>query len=175
MSVLAVVLLVAACAGERPQGPVPAGRGELLASGELWGEQWKVFCGVDTSAAPSPDVGAAPAGACESGAHPHPCVHVEYLSSLISCQLEQLPERLLFSHSLPGPDDDRLLFFGVVHSSVARIELSFEEGANKSVDLIEIAGSDFNLFVTGLTAEEGSTLRRPVLWDAEGRIMNPEA
>jgi hypothetical protein len=168
-------VLFASCTGDRRTSIVPAGRGELLASGKLWGETWSIYCGIDTSADQTVGFDPAPRGACATRGHEHPCVQVEYLSGMVRCQLEELTQRLLFSHSLPGPDEDRFLFFGVLDSSVARVEFKLKTGSNLDVRLIEVAASRFKLFVTGITREQGKLLERPLLWDAAGNLISGKA
>jgi hypothetical protein len=175
--VMAAILfvLLAGCAADRRASFVPAGRGELLASDKLWGERWSIYCAVDPSVDSTTGFGPAPRGACAKGGADHPCVQVDYVSGMVVCQLEDLPERLTVAHSLQGPDEDRLLFFGVVDATVARVEFKLKKGPNLAVHLINPVMSRFKLFVTGLTRKQGRLLERPLLWDELGNLMSRKA
>jgi hypothetical protein len=167
------LLINTGCQGEEPPRVSHAGQGELLASGEAWGKDWQIHCGIDLSAGPGRfGFDAAAPRSCADGGDPFPCIHVDFASSsLIRCQLETLPKRLIISHSIETTGD-RFLFAGATDPSVARLVFALKDDGQVAADLISSALARFKVFALEVTGERLRRFERPILFDEAGKVID---
>lgn len=153
----------------QPSNSSFAGRGHLLASGDALGDTWNIYCGVSPES--DTGIGFSPArrNACATGGHPYPCVHAEFQgSSMVRCQLEELPRKIVIAGAFPVGNDERL-WFGAVDPRVVRVKVEMGTGEDLQVSLASPTDAAFKVFAVGLTRDQARSLKRCVFLDSAGR------